>query len=74
MTLTEQRLCRIWNSAANFSGDWYDTSRILHEIGMVLAAEGHQGIANDFEVCSGLALQLAIDSIAERKLSLQVAA
>lgn len=74
MTLTDQRLCRIWNSAANFGGDWYDTSRILHEIGMMLRAVERHELADDFETCSALALQHEIDAIAERKLSLQVAA
>ena len=64
ITLTEQRLCKMW-AAAQFGGDFYETSKTLHEIAQVLQAEGKTEAAGMFSDLSGLALIRAIDKIKE---------
>ena len=62
ITLTEQRLCKIW-AAAQLGGDFYDTSKTLHEIAAVLNAEGKQDAGAMFGEASALALHRAIEDI-----------
>ena len=64
ITLTEQRLCKMW-AAAKFGGDFYETSKTLHEIAEVLRAEGKPEAAAMFGDLSGLALHRAVEKIKE---------
>ena len=67
MTLTEQRLCRMW-AATTFGGDFYELNKTLWEIAMVMRAEGMADRTDDFALLSQVALQRAVDEIAERKM------
>lgn len=62
ITLTEQRLCKMW-AAAQMGGDFYDTSKTLHEIAEVLKTVGKKDAGEMFDEASELALHRAIEDI-----------
>lgn len=68
ITLTEQRLCKIW-AAAQMGGDFYDVSKTLHEIAHVLNAEGKCDAATLFSEASALALHRSIEEIKEVRVA-----
>ena len=73
MTLTEQRLIKMW-TATDYGGDWYDLNRTLWHIAKVLEAEGKAEAAAEFEFLAGIAMWRAINDITARKMKLEVAA
>ena len=62
ITLTEQRLCKIW-AAAQLGGDFYETSKTLHEIAAVLNSLDKHEAGAMFSEASALALHRAIEDI-----------
>lgn len=72
MTLTEQRLCRMWLMTSH-GGDFYELSKTLHQIAQVLIGLGHTEEAEMFGDASAVALYRAVAKIRERE-SMEVAA
>lgn len=68
ITLTEQRLCKIW-AAAQMGGDFYETSKTLHEIAAVLNAVDKQDAGLLFSEASALALHRSIEDIKEVRVA-----
>lgn len=73
MTLTEQRLIKMW-TATDYGGDWYELNKTLWHIAKVLEAEDKAEAAETFELLSGVAMWRAINDIIARKTTLKVAA
>lgn len=71
MTLTEQRLTKMW-TATDYGGNWYDTNRTLWNIAKVLEAEGKQEAAETFELLAGVAMWRAINDITSRKTKIVI--
>ena len=65
-TLTEQRLTRIWGLAEQ-TGDWWECYAKLHEIAMVLEAQGcDEEVCAMFRAAAALALSRRVCAITEK--------
>lgn len=71
MTLTEQRLIKMW-TATDYGGDWYELNKQLWNIAKVLEAEGKDEAAEVFELLAGVAMWRAINDIIARKTTIKV--
>lgn len=71
MTLTEQRLIKMW-TATDYGGDWYDLNKTLWHIAKVLEAECKAEAAAEFEFLAAVAMWRSILEITERKTTLHV--
>ena len=67
MTLTEQRLARMWSRCAvgGQPGRWLDLNRTLWEISSVLTIHGAEHDAQMFSDAAMLALRRYIDDVVE---------
>lgn len=64
MTLTEQKLCRMWHEAET-TGEWWELYQKLQDIGQVLMLNGNVEMALLFHDAGKLALLRRVDKIRE---------
>lgn len=68
MTLTEQKLCKIWRTAA-FGGDWWDLYQQMRAISDVLKVVGKDAAADMFFEAGQVALARCVYDLQHREVA-----